>query len=262
MSRRVIGILGKIFLSLRQYLPLSSTPLSASSRCPTVTIRDIFRQGDIVGCCIVDFPLFTLPVSPVPVLLGAIRIAISTKFVQLINRPLRAPSFDDDTHFCCIPFFTPRHRGRLIIRRELPRAWTSFVTDSASFTWQLYFGSTLGVKINKEDSRGRSLYTTRSAGCQWPNSSRVFAVRIIGLYQLHMYLQDRTHGNPMGYAVRKAESSAIRGYSRQRKQIAGHSCRALRSRCPLRSASVSTGSIDSNWIQRSARSFCSTRGPY
>lgn len=104
--RRIIGIFRE-----DTFCPYASTYLCRRSLSLHLRgvrqspFRDKFRQGDIVGCCIVDVLLSTLPVSPVsPVLLGAIRIAISTKSVQLNNGPLRAPSFDDDTHFCCIPF--------------------------------------------------------------------------------------------------------------------------------------------------------------
>jgi hypothetical protein len=153
---------------------------------------------------VVGVPLFTLPVSLVPVLLGAIRIAISKKSVQLINRPLRAPSFDDDTHFCCIPFYTPRHRGRLIIRRELPRAWTSFVTDSASFTWQLIFreyswgedktgGQQKDVHLHDEECQlsTAEFFPRVRSPCYWTVSAP--------------HIPPRPHRNPMRYAVRKAE---------------------------------------------------------
>lgn len=49
-------------------------------------------REDFVGCSIFDVPLSTIPISSLPVLLGAIRIAVSTKAVQIIGQPLGSPS--------------------------------------------------------------------------------------------------------------------------------------------------------------------------
>ncbi|KAL3410502.1 hypothetical protein V8F44DRAFT_606595 [Aspergillus fumigatus] len=43
-----------------------------------LSLTNLTRE-DIVGCGIFDIPLSTIPVSSLPVLLGAIRIAVSTK---------------------------------------------------------------------------------------------------------------------------------------------------------------------------------------
>lgn len=80
--------LEKIFI----LTPVPTIVLDSSLRICEVSdshlsLTNLTRE-DIVGCSIFDIPLSTIPVSSLPVLLGAIRIAISTKAVQIISQPL------------------------------------------------------------------------------------------------------------------------------------------------------------------------------
>lgn len=56
-----------------------------------LSLTNLTRE-DFVGCSIFDVPLSTIPISSLPVLLGAIRIAVSTKAVQIIGQLLGSPS--------------------------------------------------------------------------------------------------------------------------------------------------------------------------
>lgn len=80
--------LEKIFI----LTPVPTVVLDSSLRICEVSdshlsLTNLTRE-DIVGCSIFNIPLSTIPVSSLPVLLGAIRIAISTKAVQIISQPL------------------------------------------------------------------------------------------------------------------------------------------------------------------------------
>lgn len=76
--------------------PVPTIVLDSSLRICEVSHSHLFltnlTREDIVGCSIFDIPLSTIPVSSLPVLLGAIQIAVSTKAVQIIGHPLGSPS--------------------------------------------------------------------------------------------------------------------------------------------------------------------------
>jgi hypothetical protein len=65
------------------------------------------NRANIVGCSIFDVPLSTIPVASLPVLLGAIQIAISTKTVLVVDGHLGSPSLTNDAYFCKIQFYKP-----------------------------------------------------------------------------------------------------------------------------------------------------------
>jgi hypothetical protein len=84
--------LEKIFV----FTPVPTIVLDSSLRICEVSdshlsLTNSMRE-DVVGCSIFDIPLSTIPVPSLPVLLGAIRIAVSTKAVQIIGQPLGSPS--------------------------------------------------------------------------------------------------------------------------------------------------------------------------
>lgn len=54
--------------------------------------KGLATSAVLFGCSIFDVPLSTIPDSSLPVLLGALRIAVSTKDVRIIGQPLRSPS--------------------------------------------------------------------------------------------------------------------------------------------------------------------------
>jgi osomolarity two-component system sensor histidine kinase TcsA len=87
-----VALLDKIFI----LTPVPTIVLDSSLRICEVSDSHLSltnsTKKDTVGCSIFDIPLSTIPVSSLPVLLGAIRIALSTKAVQLIGQPLGSPS--------------------------------------------------------------------------------------------------------------------------------------------------------------------------
>jgi osomolarity two-component system sensor histidine kinase TcsA len=88
----ISGLLEKIFIltpvpTIVLHSSLCICEVSDSHLSLTNSTRE-----DTVGCSIFDIPLPTIPVSSLHVLLGAIRIAVPTKAVQLIAQLLGSPS--------------------------------------------------------------------------------------------------------------------------------------------------------------------------
>lgn len=87
-----MALLEKIFI----LTPVPTIILNSSLRICEVSDSHLSltnsTREDFVGCSIFNIPLSTIPISSLPILLGAIRIAVSMKAVQIISQLLGSPS--------------------------------------------------------------------------------------------------------------------------------------------------------------------------